>query len=261
MIDTHSHLTHARLAADLPDVLLHARQAGLEACITIGTGVADARHALELSQAHPGFVHCSAGIDPFTAHRAGDGFGDELAHLAELLERGGFSALGEVGLDYHYDLDPRPVQAAKLEAQLDLATRLDLPVVIHVREAHADMIALLGGHPRVRGVIHSFTGGPDEATAYLELGWYLAFNGVLTFTSAHDVREAARLAPAERLLVETDAPYLAPVPHRGKRCEPSYVAHTLEALARLRGQSADNLAVETTVNAQRLFALPGAATA
>lgn len=255
MIDTHCHLTHARLGADLDAVLARARREGLEACVTIGTGVEDARRALALTRAEAGFVYCAVGIDPFSAHRAGPGFDDELAALTELLDQGGACALGEVGLDYHYDLDPRPVQAARLEVQLALAQRLDLPVVLHVREAHEDLLALLADHPRVRGVVHSFTAGPREAEVYLGLGWHLAFNGVLTYPSAGALREAARAAPGERLLLETDSPYLAPQPVRGGRCEPAHVAHTLARLAELRGEAPEAVAAETSRNARRLFGL------
>jgi TatD DNase family protein len=255
MIDTHCHLTHPRLAPDMEGVLARAAEAGVEACMTIGTGVPDARLAREASLLHQGYVHASAGLDPFSAHAAAGAFDDAFDELAELLHSGGFAAVGEIGLDYHYDLDPRPVQIAQLERQLHLAASLDLPVVLHVRDAHEDMAAVLRGHPRNRGVIHSFTGGPAEAERYLASGWHLAFNGVLTFKNAEAVREAARIAPVERILVETDAPYLAPVPHRGERCEPAFVALTLSALARARGAAAAAIEVATTLNARRLFGL------
>lgn len=259
MIDSHGHLTHPRFRDDLSEVLRRAREAGVEACVTIGTGVEDASRTRGLARAHPGFVHATAGLDPFSAHAAGDGFDEALAALETLFAEGGFVALGEIGLDYHYDLDPRPVQAARFERQLDLARRLALPVVIHVRDAHDDMAAILGAHPEVRGVIHSFTGGPREAGRYLDLGWHLAFNGVVTFRSAAEVRESARLTPEDRLLVETDAPYLAPVPHRGGRCEPAHVASTLAALAALRGDAPGTLGAATARNARRLFRLPAPA--
>jgi TatD DNase family protein len=255
VIDTHCHLTHARLAPDTDDVVASARAAGLTACITIGTGVVDAERALALTLDEKGFVFCAAGIDPFSAHRAGDGFEGELRQLEDLLREGGFCALGEIGLDYHYDLDPRPVQATRFEAQLDLSAALDLPVVIHVREAHADMLDILARHRDCRGVIHSFTAGPAEAERYLELGWYLAFNGVLTYRNAEDVRSAARIATDDRLLVETDSPYLAPVPLRGKRCEPSMIVHTAERLAEIRAVPVEEIRASTTANARRLFGL------
>jgi TatD DNase family protein len=253
--DTHCHLTHARFESDRAAAIARAREAGLLGCVTIGTGVDDARKALGLARHHAGFVHCTAGLDPFSAHRAGAAFDEELAALRALLRGGGFVALGEVGLDFHYDLQPREVQARQLTQQLDLAAELDLPVVIHVREAHAELAALLGERRGARGVIHSFTAGPAEAKCYLELGWHLAFNGVLTFKNAEEVRQAARSTPLDRLLVETDSPYLAPVPHRGKRCEPAMVLRTLERLAELHEQPLEQVAAATAENARRLFRL------
>jgi TatD DNase family protein len=256
MIDTHCHLTHARFATDREEAVSRARAAGVTACVTIGTGVEDASRASTLATAHPGVIFATAGLDPFSAHAAGDRFDEALASLAALLGGGGFHAVGEIGLDYHYDLDPRPIQAERFERQLELAARLDLPVVVHVREAHADMASILEAHPRNHGVIHSFTGTPDEAERYLAAGWLLAFNGVLTFKNAGGVRDAARLTPSERLLVETDSPYLAPVPRRGQRCEPAFVAHTLAALAAARAEPVADVEAATTRNAIELFGLP-----
>ena len=253
MFDTHCHLTHPKLSPEVVAVVARSRAAGLSACMTIGTGCDDALRGLELARRFPDFVVCAAGIDPFTAHDKGESFDDELARLRELLSLGGFRALGEVGLDYHYDLDPRPVQARRFEVQLDLAEELGLPVVIHVREAHEDMLALLANHARCRGIIHSFTGGPELADRYLALGWHLAFNGVLTFPAAENVRAAARVVPPDRLLVETDAPYLAPVPLRGRTCEPGHVAHTLARLAEVRGETVAAVADRTATNARALL--------
>lgn len=257
MIDTHCHLTHARLSDEMDDVIQRARAAGLSSCITIGTGVEDAGKVVQAVAQYPGFLFGTAGLDPFSCHRAGDRFDAEFDALAQLFETAGLCAVGEIGLDYHYDLDPKPVQRRRFERQLELARTLDLPVVIHVREAHDDMLAVLAANAENRGVIHSFTAGPHEAAAYLELGWHLAFNGVVTFKNGEAIREAARLTPADRLLVETDSPYLAPVPLRGRRCEPAYVAHTLALLATIRDESLDTLISTTTRNAQSLFGLPG----
>jgi len=254
-IDTHCHLTHPRLAEETAELVDRAREAGLVGCITVGTGVADGRQALALSRAWPGFVHCTVGIDPFTSHRLGERFADELRELDRLLAGGGFVALGEVGLDYHYDLDPRSVQAERFAAQLELAECHDLPVVIHVREAHEDMLSILAAHRESRGVIHSFSGGPAEAERYVELGWHLGINGVVTFKNAEALRQAAQRVPTDRLVVETDSPYLAPVPLRGKRCEPAYVTHTLRRLAEIRDESAEELAARTTATACRLWRL------
>lgn len=256
MIDSHCHLTDPRFAADRDAVLARARAAGLAACVTIGTGCADARVARELARSAPGFVYCSAGIDPFSAHTLGAAFAAGLGELRALLREGGFVALGEVGLDYHYDLAPRAVQSEQLAAQLGLAEELGLPVVIHVREAHAAMAALLASFPRVKGVIHSFTAGPAEAEGYLALGWSIAFNGIVTFPKADALRAAAALVPADRLLVETDSPYLAPVPRRGQRCEPADLTQVLARLAALRDVPVAALAATTGDNARRLFGLP-----
>jgi TatD DNase family protein len=260
LFDTHCHLTHPRLTGDLEGVVERARGAGLTGCVTIGTGVTDARHAQAIATRHPGLVAWTAGIDPFTSHTAGDRFEEEFSALETLLRGGDACAVGEIGLDYHHPLDAAEVQIERFERQLDLATRLDLPVVIHVREAHDDMLAVLRGHPRSRGVIHSFTAGPDEASAYLGLGWSLAVNGVVTYPSAELLRQAAREIPTDRLVVETDSPYLAPMPHRGKRCEPAHVAYTLRALADLRGETPEALAQSTTRNALSLFRLAGGRT-
>lgn len=256
MVDSHCHLTHPRLRDETEAVLARAGASGVSVCVTIGTGVEDAVAARERALAHPERVYATAGLDPFSSHAAGPRFDEALAVLEDLLRSGGFVALGEVGLDYHYDLDPRPVQRRRLERQLALARDLDLPVVIHVRDAHEDMAAVLTDHRGVSGVIHSFSGGPEEAERYLALGWKLAFNGVLTFPKAAEVREAAGRVPPGALLVETDAPYLAPAPHRGKRCEPAFVAATVRALAAVRGVEAEEIARITDRNARSLFRLP-----
>jgi TatD DNase family protein len=255
MIDSHCHLTNAKFSDDVDAAIARAADAGVTSCITIGTGVDDATRARELARRHAGAVFATAGLDPFSSHAAGGAFDDAFDALARLLGEGGFVAVGEIGLDYHYDLDPRPVQAARFERQLELAARLDLPVVIHVREAHGDMAAILSAHSENRGVIHSFTGDPADAERYLALGWHIAFNGVVTFKNAEGLRAAARLTPASRVLVETDSPFLAPVPKRGARCEPAFVAHTLRALANVRGEGVDALETATTGNARALFRL------
>ncbi len=254
LIDTHCHLTSSRFADDREAVIARANAAGVAGCITIGTGVADAREALALCAAQPTLVVC-AGIDPFSAHELGPAFNDELAALEQLVRDAPVVAIGECGLDYHYQLDPPRMQQAHTAAQLELARAQDLPVVLHVREAHADMLALLREHPANRGVIHSFTAGPAEAADYLALGWHLAFNGIMTYRNAPAVRAAAAMVDADRLLLETDAPFLAPVPQRGRRCEPAHLVHTAEHLARVRDVPVERIASCTTANARRLFAL------
>ncbi|MBA2479801.1 MAG: TatD family hydrolase [Planctomycetes bacterium] len=259
IIDTHCHLTNERFASDRDAVIAAAWDTGVRRCITIGTGIADGRAARDLARRFPDRISCTVGLDPFSGHEAGDSFPDHLRQLDELLTEGGFCALGEIGLEYFHTLDAHAVQAERLEQQLELAVRHRLPVVIHVRDAHPDMIACLRRHPRNRGVIHSFSGGPDEARAYLDLGYHLGFNGMVTFKANEALRRAAAMVPNDRLLVETDSPYLAPVPMRGRRCDPAHVLHTLELVAQVRGQRIEDLAQWTTRTATLLFALPAPA--
>ena len=171
----------------------------------------------------------------------------------EELDYGGIRAVGEIGLDYHYSPETRTAQMELMARQLDLARRLNLPVIVHTREADDDTLALLRATP-VRGVAHSFTGSPAFCRALLDLGFYISISGIVTFKAADNVRETALVVPDDRLLVETDTPYLAPVPKRGRPNEPAFVTHTLEFLARLRGSPAESLAETTSANAAALFA-------
>ncbi|MDA3963839.1 MAG: TatD family hydrolase [Planctomycetota bacterium] len=256
LVDTHCHLTADRFDTDRDDMIARIGAAGIVRAITIGTGIADARACATVVAQHPNLLRMAAGLDPFSAYHAGEAFDAELAELDVLLPATGCVALGEVGLDYHYDYLPAAaVQQAQLHAQLAMAQRHGLPVVIHARECHADMQRVLAEHPGVGGVIHSFTGGPADAEAYLALGWYLAFNGIVTYKNAADVQEAAKVVPNDRLLLETDSPYLAPTPKRGKRCEPALMTHTCAFVADLRGEAPEHVAAWTTRNANSLFSL------
>jgi TatD DNase family protein len=255
LVDSHCHLTHQRFAGEVDAVVARANAAGIARMVTIGTGIADGRRAREIARAHPEAVACTVGLDPFACHEAGDAFAERLRELDALLAEGGFSALGEVGLEHHHPLNPHALQIEQLEAELALARARDLPVVIHVRDAHPDMIACLARNRDSRGVIHSFDGDDSHVRAYLDLGWRIALNGMVTFKPKDYLRRAAALVPNDRLLVETDSPYLAPVPLRGQRCEPAFVAHTLAAVAELRGQRVEDLARWTTRNACELFGL------
>lgn len=263
MIDSHCHLTHQRFAADLSEVIARAALAGVEGSVTIGTGLVDAAQAAALAAAHPGRIWATAGLDPFSAHEAGAAFPAQLARMRAMLAAGGFVAIGECGLEHHHDLDPLPVQHERFAAQIALAAELDLPLVVHARsgarggDAHAPALALVRSRPGVRGVIHSFDGDPAQARAWLSAGFLIAVNGMVTYKGNDRLREAVRIIPADRLLIETDAPYLAPVPHRGRRCEPAHAATTADAVAELRGERSEDVRAWAGRNARALFRLPG----
>jgi TatD DNase family protein len=255
LVDTHAHLVDRRLLPQIGDVLTRARAAGVVQVVAIATTAEDSPGVVRLAAEHTG-VFAAVGIHPNDAADAGVGDWDAIVGLAE---SPGVVAIGETGLDRHWDRTPFEVQQEFFARHLDLADRLGLPVVIHCRESAADILDQLValGRP-VNGVLHSFTGDSDQARAFLDLGLYLSFAGMITFANKtlDPLREAAAMVPLDRLLVETDSPYLTPHPFRGKLNEPSRVALTATHLAGLRGLSLDELARATTMNARRLFALP-----
>lgn len=258
LIDTHLHLTHRRFADDLPAVIAQARAAGVRRMLTIGTGIQDTQAALKIRAAFPDTVFCAAGLDPFSCHEARAHIANDFAELERLLAAGQLLAVGEFGLEYHHR-DTVPTHTDQQEfctRQLELCRRFDLPAILHVRDAHHDMLPLLARHHGVRGVVHSFSGDAATARRYLDLGWHLSFNGMITYKGNDALRDAVRLTPADRLLVETDAPYLSPIPHRGQRCTPALVAVTANVIAELRGERPEDLAAWTTRNATLLFRLP-----
>lgn len=245
-IDTHCHLDDTR-GRDLGEVLEEARVAGVTTMITIGCDEATSRRAIEIAAAHQG-VFATAGVHP---HEAAAG----LDFLPAMLDCGDVVAVGECGLDYYYDHSPRDVQRHVFAQQIALANERDLPLVVHTRDAWAETLAILDGEgcPR-RTIFHCFTGGPDEARQCLDRGALLSFSGIVTFRNATDVQAAATLCPPDRLLAETDSPYLAPIPHRGRANQPAFVTHVVEALAVLRGEPLDEVAA--TIRATALAAFP-----
>ena len=255
MIDSHCHLDTEAFAADLPDVLGRARTAGVTAFVCIGSGrdVGAARTSVALATTEPD-VYATVGVHPHDVARMVEG---DWAILGQLARGARVVGVGETGLDYHYDHSPRDAQQAAFRRFVALGRETARPIVSHIRDAHADAAEILRDEKAadVGGVIHCFTGGVEDARRYLDLGHYLSFSGILTFKNADDIRAAAVFAPLDRVLVETDAPYLAPIPYRGKRNEPAYVATTLEALARLRGIPVEEADRATTTNARALFAL------
>jgi TatD DNase family protein len=253
LIDTHAHLDDERFAADLPAVLDRAAAAGVIRVVVIGTTAAASRTCVDLAARHAP-LFASVGIQPNHAGEAGPTDWDEVVRLATATE---VVALGETGLDRYWDYTPFALQEDYFARHLDLARKHQLPVVIHCREAEADVVRMLRAdydrHGPVRGVMHSFTGDAETARACLAMGLYISFAGMVTYKSAQPLRDVAKDVSADRLLVETDSPYLAPVPERGKRNEPAFVAHTAALLARERGVELEMLAGETTRNARALF--------
>jgi TatD DNase family protein len=256
LIDTHCHLDEANCPGGPDAPLERARQAGVGAFLVIGVGAtsAPAREAVALAHRRRD-VRAAVGLHPHDAREATPTLEDELAQLAASSE---VAAVGEIGLDYHYDHSPREVQREVFRRFLGLARALKKPVVIHTREAAADTLEILREErvSEVGGIIHCFSEDLLFARQALDLGLFLSFSGIVTFKNARAVQEVAAWAPGDRILVETDAPYLAPVPHRGKRCEPAYVVHTARFVAQLRGVSFETLAEQTTANARQLALLP-----
>ncbi|MBE7541150.1 MAG: TatD family hydrolase [Bryobacteraceae bacterium] len=253
LVDSHCHLDGKTFAADREAVVERARAAGVETMVAIGTGDGppDLEAGLRLAAQYD-FIFATVGVHPHDAAKAEDATYDEIRSLAG---KSKVVALGEMGLDYHYNFAPPEVQRAVFIRQLAVAREVRLPVVIHTREAWEDTFAILSDHWPAEGpggIMHCFSGGPREAEEALGLGFHLSFSGIVTYPKAVEVHEAARLCPEDRLLVETDAPYLAPVPHRGKRNEPAYVVRTAERLAELREESLEMVAAATTGNWRRL---------
>lgn len=253
-IDSHCHLADPAFDDDRDAVIARARDTGARALVCIGESLAAAARAHTIAAQHPGFIWHTAGVHPHDA-ASFDPLRD-LALLRAEAERGAV-ALGECGLDYHYDHSPRELQRRAFAAQLSLAAECRLPVVVHSREAVDDTAAMVreAGAAGVVGVMHCFTGPLALAETALAAGWYVSFSGVITFKKWAD-DALLRLPPADRLLVESDAPYLAPVPHRGTRNEPSYVSQTVAKLAEARGLSAERLGDVVSTNAARCFRLP-----
>ncbi|HRD75549.1 MAG TPA: TatD family hydrolase [Hyphomicrobiaceae bacterium] len=253
LVDHHCHLDFPDLAADREGVLARARAAGVGAMITISTRVRRFAEITAIAEAHSE-VYCSVGTHPHYAHEEPDLTPEQLAGLARHPK---CVAIGEAGLDYFYQKSPREAQADGFRRHIAAARLSALPLVIHSRDADADTIAILEDEMssgRFAAVLHCFTGGRELAFRAVELGLYVSFSGVITFSKSEALREIAAALPLDRLLVETDAPYLAPAPHRGKRNEPAFVAHTAAALAKVRGMPVAALAMATTENALRLYA-------
>jgi TatD DNase family protein len=257
MIDSHCHLADEAFAADLDAVVARAREAGVErALVILAAGDAkEAAQARRLEQLWPE-VRFAVGVHP---HQAGEFAGNPERAVDAVREQiagtPSTRAIGEIGLDYHYDFSPHDAQRAVFRSQVRLARELQRPIVVHTREADEDTVAILReeGGGEVRGVLHCFTGDVSLARAGLDLGFYISLAGIITFPKASELRTTVSGVPLDRLLTETDSPYLAPVPHRGVRNEPAYVTRIVEALAALHGLAAADLASKTAANFHALF--------
>ncbi|HEX9085702.1 MAG TPA: TatD family hydrolase [Gemmatimonadaceae bacterium] len=252
-VDSHAHLADAAFAGDRDAVISRARGAGALAIVCIGESLATAAVAAQCASENPGFVFATTGIHPHDA--AAFDASRDIPKLGEMLGQSAV-AVGECGLDYHYDNSPREAQRAAFSAQIALAGEMDKPVVVHTRDAEDDTRSIIrdaraGG---VLGVLHCYTGSHALAEFVLDAGWYVSFSGIVTFNKWAD-DDLVRLIPRDRLLVESDSPYLAPVPFRGKRNEPAWVAHTLAKVAKARGDDPLELGRDTAANAERLFGL------
>ena len=257
MIDSHCHLADEAFSADLEDVIARAKHAGVERTLVIlaAGNPQESRQAQRVSALWPE-TRVSVGVHPHTAHEWSDDPGGVVDRVREqIASTPTVRAVGEIGLDYHYDFSPPHIQQEVFRAQVRLARELELPIVIHTREADEDTLAILKSEApdAIRGVLHCFTGDDRLAEAGLEIGLHLSLAGILTFPNATRLRDVVRAVPLNRLLTETDSPFLAPVPHRGKRNEPAFVAKVVEALAELHGLTPTELAEQTAANFHALF--------
>lgn len=255
-IDSHAHLDGEAYSDDLEDVLRRADEAGITHMVCIGASheMKANYETIALAEAYD-HIYASVGVHPHDASIVTDAV---LAEIERLAGSERVVAIGETGLDYHYDHSPRDVQQRAFRASLQLARELKYPAVVHTRTADEDTIEILVSENAqdIGGVLHSFTGGDALADTAIDLGWYVSFSGIITFKSAEPLRQIAKRLPRDRVLVETDCPYLTPVPYRGKRNEPSYVVHTASKLAELWDVPLDEAKRQTGENAARLFGIP-----
>jgi TatD DNase family protein len=257
LIDTHAHVDFDRFDADRDAVFDRARGAGLVSLVNVGVGPEGSRRSVALAAARKG-VFATAGIHP---HDAGTLDDAGRAEIESLLRSGKCVGVGECGLDYYRNLSSKEDQERVFRWQIGLARELDLALVVHCRDAYPDLLRILGeesARGRIRGVMHCFSGGVDEARASLDLGFFVSFSGVITVPNAGKTREAAKAVPLDRTLVETDCPFLAPQPQRGKRNEPSFVVHAAETLAQVHGVRLEEIGAATTAAARAAFRLPEA---
>lgn len=250
LFDTHAHLDDPAFDEDREDLLKSLPEAGIGLLMNPGCSLETSRHAAELAQEHD-WIYAAVGSHPDAADEVNDDVLEEYRTL--IRENPKIKAIGEIGLDYHYEDVPRQRQAEAFRAQMALAEELDLPVIIHDREAHGDSMAIVDEFPRVKGVFHCYSGSPDMAAELIRRGWYVGFTGVLTFKNARRAVETAASVPLDRIVLETDCPYMAPEPFRGRRNNPGFVYRMAEKLAEIRGLSPEEIQRITMENGKRLY--------
>jgi TatD DNase family protein len=257
LIDSHCHLNYDYAPKSVEVLIQEAREAGVETLVTVGTSLDTIEQIQKISETYENVFH-TVGVHP---HDAVTLSAEGLAILEKAAQHPKCRAIGEIGLDYHYEHSPAAIQIDWVEKQLDLALKVKLPVVIHSREAEEELLIALTSYAKkvpageIPGIIHCFSGTIEFGKKCIDLGFYISFSGILTFKKAEEVRAAAQLFPLDRILVETDSPYLAPMPFRGKKCEPSMVKWTAQKLAEIKGISFEEVARVTTANAKRVFRL------
>ncbi len=254
IFDTHAHYDDKRFNEDRYELIQSLFDSGeVYAILNCGCNVKSSESSLALAKRFKN-VYAAAGIHPHDASGATE---EDLMRIEALLSEPKVRALGEIGLDYHYDFSPRDIQKNVFYKQLEIAERFGIPVVIHDREAHSDCVEAVLAHPNVCGVFHSFSGSAETAKILQKAGWYLSFSGPVTFKDARKTIEAVAATANDRLMVETDSPYLTPVPHRGKRNHSGYVRHIIEKIAEIRGESYEFIETITRENAKRFFDIKG----
>ena len=252
LFDTHAHYDDAKFDEDRDEILQSLQASGVEYIVDVGCSFNTMEKASALSEKYD-FVYASAGIHPNDAADA-DARGEEaLQIIRSYLSKPKTVAIGELGLDYYWDDCPRDVQKKWFELQLQLAEETGYPVIIHDRDAHGDTMEILRRHPKVKGILHSFSGSPEMADELIKMGWYISFSGVLTFKNAAKLPEVAKRAPLDRMLIETDAPYLAPHPHRGKSNDSELMKYTALKLAEIKGLTYAEVCAITMENAKRVY--------
>lgn len=257
LFDSHTHYNDGRFEAEYPggaeSAIKESFDAGIIGFINCGTDPATSRESLNLAHLYDN-VYAACGLHPEDAERFSHNLEEAITDIVSLLSDEKSVALGEIGLDYHWDID-RDIQHRAFDIQLSAAKSLGVPVIVHDRDAHGKTLDMIKEHPGVIGVMHGYSGSRETALEYLRLGWYISFGGPVTYKNAENVRNALRAVPSDRLLIETDCPYLPPVPYRGKVNCSAYMFRTLSAMAEARDENEEELAVATVKNTERLFGI------